>query len=217
MFCQDCGMEVASTYKMCPKCGGKQFAKGRPQKAREQPQPAPTFTPVEQTTVNGVQTEPAFFAVSKTKLVVMSIFTLGLYQIYWFYKNWQGVKQQDGSDIIPAVRAFFSVIFCYALFEKVRKRAAVSGIGRKPFQPGVQAAGWIFLSVVPNYLPSFLFIFGLFAVLFLLPVQHIINQVHAIESPGSAINDKFFGVNIAGIIVGGLFLLLVIIGTVAEM
>lgn len=31
MFCQSCGMEVASTYKMCPKCGGKQFgAKMRP-------------------------------------------------------------------------------------------------------------------------------------------------------------------------------------------
>lgn len=26
MFCQRCGMEVASSYKMCPKCGGKQFA-----------------------------------------------------------------------------------------------------------------------------------------------------------------------------------------------
>lgn len=25
MFCQDCGMEVASNYKMCPKCGGKGF------------------------------------------------------------------------------------------------------------------------------------------------------------------------------------------------
>jgi len=26
MFCQACGMEVASTYKFCPKCGGKDFS-----------------------------------------------------------------------------------------------------------------------------------------------------------------------------------------------
>lgn len=25
MFCQECGMEVASTYKICPKCGGRKF------------------------------------------------------------------------------------------------------------------------------------------------------------------------------------------------
>lgn len=25
MFCSNCGMEVASSYKMCPKCGGKNF------------------------------------------------------------------------------------------------------------------------------------------------------------------------------------------------
>lgn len=25
MFCQGCGMEAASTYKICPKCGGRRF------------------------------------------------------------------------------------------------------------------------------------------------------------------------------------------------
>lgn len=26
MFCQNCGMEVASTYKLCPTCGGRAFS-----------------------------------------------------------------------------------------------------------------------------------------------------------------------------------------------
>ena len=40
MFCQNCGMEVASTYKMCTKCGEKQFVKVRRQQATtSQPEP----------------------------------------------------------------------------------------------------------------------------------------------------------------------------------
>ena len=216
MFCQDCGMEVASTYKMCPKCGGKQFAKGVPQ-LKEQPQPKPPFTPTPvQESASPGQAGPAFFAVSKAKLVVMSVFTWGLYQIYWFYKNWQAVEQQEGSGIMPVARAFFSVFFCYALFEKMRTQASAIGVSGNLFKPGVQAAGWIILTIVPNQLPSILFVLGLFAVLFLLPVQHTINQIHAIESQGVAINDKFSGGNIAGIIIGGILLLLAIVGLMAE-
>ena len=44
MFCQSCGMEVASTYKMCPKCGGKQF--GAEMRPDDCTQPIPT-TPTE--------------------------------------------------------------------------------------------------------------------------------------------------------------------------
>lgn len=45
MFCQSCGIEVASTYKICPKCGGKQFGAGMRQGVSSQPISTPTPPP----------------------------------------------------------------------------------------------------------------------------------------------------------------------------
>jgi len=40
-----------------------------------------------------------FFTTSTLKFVVMSICTFGLYELYWFYKNWVQVKARDGTSI----------------------------------------------------------------------------------------------------------------------
>ena len=53
-----------------------------------------------------VQTQ--FFAVSVTKLVVLSFCTLGVYPIYWFYINWKIIKEQEQVHILPFWRAIFS-------------------------------------------------------------------------------------------------------------
>src|SRR5258708_1698326 len=45
--------------------------------------------------------EPLFFSVSLLKLLVMSTVTLGLYDLYWFYKNWTFVKERTARDISP--------------------------------------------------------------------------------------------------------------------
>jgi hypothetical protein len=54
---------------------------------------------------------PIYFPVSITKLVVMSLFTCGLYQILWFYKNWRLIKNREHSDIMPVWRSIFPVFF----------------------------------------------------------------------------------------------------------
>ena len=54
------------------------------------------------------QGQPAFFAVSPLKLIVMSTATLGIYELYWFYKNWKLIKQRTESNIMPFWRAFLA-------------------------------------------------------------------------------------------------------------
>lgn len=44
---------------------------------------------------------PGYFAVSATKFIVMSACTLGLYEVFWFYKNWQRVKEKTGAQMMP--------------------------------------------------------------------------------------------------------------------
>ena len=50
-------------------------------------------------TITDERFQPRYYPVSTTKLVVLSILTGGLYEIYWFYKNWKWIKQRDGSSI----------------------------------------------------------------------------------------------------------------------
>ena len=45
---------------------------------------------------------PVFFAVSILKFIVLSIFSLGVYDIYWFYKNWKLARAREDSDILPS-------------------------------------------------------------------------------------------------------------------
>lgn len=152
---------------------------------------------------------PMFFPVSLTKLLVLSICTLGLYEIYWFYKNWQLVKRRETSDIVPALRALFTVLFCYSLFRRVGEESEKNGISSISFGP--LAVGWIVTTVLwrlpdPYWLVSFL------AVLFMLPVQYAANVINSRVAPGHDPNRRFSGWNIAATIVGGLFLFLAVIG-----
>jgi hypothetical protein len=53
-----------------------------------------------------------FFPVSLFKLTVMSLFTLGLYEIYWFYRNWQLIKAMNPSEF--CLSRVLSLLFYFA-------------------------------------------------------------------------------------------------------
>jgi hypothetical protein len=64
--------------------------------------------------------QPSCFPVSLMKLTVMSIVTLGLYELYWFYKNWTLIKERGKLEIAPFWRAFFAYFFCYQCFSPLQ-------------------------------------------------------------------------------------------------
>lgn len=153
---------------------------------------------------------PAFFPVSLTKLVLLSICTLGLYEIYWFYKNWGYVEQREKSDIRPAARSIFAVFFCYALFRKVADHA-VETTGTK-ISAGLLATGWIITTLLWR-LPDPYWLVCFSAVFFMVPVQSSINSINAKLAPEHDRNTRFSAWNIAGLVVGGLLFILGVIGT----
>jgi len=65
--------------------------------------------------------EPVFFAVGVPKLLVMCVFTLGLYGFYWFFRNWQLVCRRTGREAFwgPLLRTIATVFFCYPLFKRI--------------------------------------------------------------------------------------------------
>ena len=164
--------------------------------------------------------EPIFFPVSRTKLIVLLILTLTMYQLVWFYKNWALVRRR-GESVWPLPRTLFGVLFCYSLFERVRVRGAPLGVR---LDAGLLAAGFILFSVVGNLIDRFAGIADsvaasgigalllYVAVFFLVPVQSAINTINRAEVPDHDPNDRFTALNWVWIVLGGLFIGLVALG-----
>jgi len=76
-----------------------------------------------------------FFYISTKRLVVLSILTLGLYNIYWFYKNFEAIRKSQESGfssgwgvLASLLKAIFSIFFCYGLFKKIYENARDAGL-----------------------------------------------------------------------------------------
>jgi len=132
---------------------------------------------------------PLYFPVSMTKFLVLSLCTFGIYQFYWFHANWKIIKRREGSNISPFWRTFFVFVFCYALFDRIRKSAASLNIA-SGFHPGLLTAVWIGVSLAAN-LPAPYMLIGLFQVGALVPLQRAVIAINAKAAPGIDPNRRF--------------------------
>lgn len=151
---------------------------------------------------------PMYFPVSLTKLVVMSFCTFGLYEIYWFYKNWSLINQREDKNIMPVLRTFFAGIFCYSLFTRIQETAEEQELPIS-LASGFLASGWIIFTLLwrlpdPYWLVTFL------AVFFLLPVQSAVNEINRSTTPQHNSNSRFTRWNIATAVAG---IILFVLGT----
>ena len=80
-----------------------------------------------------MSTSVPFFSVSIKKLIIMSVFTSGIYDIYWSYKHWRCMKEyaqkqhQDlnriNGKIYPRLFSIFSPITIIGLTRRINKQA----------------------------------------------------------------------------------------------
>lgn len=159
----------------------------------------------------GKNVAPMFFPVSIAKLIILSLCTLGLYQVFWFYKNWCLVREREGIDIRPFWRAFFGVFFCYAMFTKIRDQQ--SRVHDSPPLPaGALAAGWIVTNLLWR-LPDPYWLVCFAAVFFIVPVQSAASQINAAVAPAHDQNARFSAWNWVAVVIGGAVFLLDLIGS----
>ena len=110
-----------------------------------------------------VRTEPltrygGFVAPHPAKLLLMSVASLGLYQMYWLYENWRAMDQAKYKHVIPWLRTLFYPLFTYSNFQWIETRAAEDGIGAA-LKPGILFLlffGLTFISLDPWDLSSLL-------------------------------------------------------------
>lgn len=77
--------------------------------------------------------EKEFYVVSSRKFIILYLGTVGLYDLYWFYRQWSANKAFNKSSIWPVIRALFSFIFVVPLFWKVNSSLKRQALGAMPY------------------------------------------------------------------------------------
>lgn len=70
-----------------------------------------------------------FFPVATRKLIVLSICTFSIYELYWFYQNWKRIRAYAPHETFsPFWRAFFGVIWAIPLLQRMEEQAGAVGV-----------------------------------------------------------------------------------------
>jgi hypothetical protein len=160
-----------------------------------------------------VQQSPAsgFFAVGLVKLALMSVATVNLYGLYWFYQQWKAASRVSGDKLNAPVRAFFAGLTSYFLFKRIEGFGAQHGV-QLLLGPGQLGLYYFLLGALcrlpdPYWLIPYFFLF-----LPLLPVQSAVNRINQELAPGSYRNGGLSGWNIFAVALGVLLWSLMLAG-----
>lgn len=144
--------------------------------------------------------EAPYLPVSRRKLIVMSATTLSMYQIYWFYRNWQRMNARNGSGGSPFWRAMAAPLTAHGLFADVRTDA----------QSRFVTVGWSSAGLAVIYFGLTLCCFldypwwtiALGSVFALIPVHATMEAVNAKVAPDAPRDDDFSAMDVVVIIAG---------------
>jgi len=103
-------------------------------------------TPQSEVGLEEVAEEGEYYVVSTLKFTMLYISTLGIYALYWFYRNWKLHKIKQGLDIWPIPRAIFAIFFIHSLFNNVNSKLKDSGSDFS-WKSGIMATLFIVLSI----------------------------------------------------------------------
>lgn len=165
-----------------------------------------------------------FYVVSKMKMILLFIFTAGIYQLYWFYRNWRLHKMASGEKIWPVARAIFAIFFVHSLFRMASASRDRQSPGLPAWNHGPLATIIVILLILSHILDRLASksvgspVTDLLGMLILLPVvacfasaQERINE--ACRDPRGESNSKLTVANYVWMVLGVLIWGLALYGT----
>ena len=168
-------------------------------------------------------TSRSFYVVSRKKLLVLYLSTLGLYAIYWFYANWQRFRtNSDQKNLWPIPRAIFYIFFTHSLFNWIDSRLKMQNIEFN-WAPKILATVFVIITIASNLIDRMAYQqygspYTDFASLALLPItlavlmkaQKAINLGQG--DPDGDTNSRFTVYNYLWILLGIILWLLILFG-----
>ena len=169
------------------------------------------YAPPKATVADPPTIEEAYFSVGALKLALMSLTTFGLYELYWFYRNWRFIRWREKSHISPFWRAFFGVLWTFSLGNRFRDDAKAQNIS---VTLPVVALGILYLILsLTSSLPDPYWLLSLLSFLPLLPFDYAARRLTGNGQLVEPTAGRYSGWNIAWLAIGSLFLVLIFAGT----
>lgn len=154
---------------------------------------------------------PYFFTASPAKLILMSVCTMGFYELYWFYKNWVLCAGRSEKKIRPIWRAVFAPIWVFSLFKIIKGEAEEYKVPQD-FRPTLLGIVYIVLSCLMN-LPDPYWLLSYLTVVPIVLANNMASAVNERIVPGFVENDRFSLKNWLALGLGGIVFVLILIGT----
>lgn len=192
MYCKKCGKKNPEGSKFCQHCGVKFNEPISVSKDKAEFSPSDEYIDVNH--------PPYPYVISIWKLVIMCLATFGLYEIYWFYRQWKSFNTDSNlkhGSFTLWIYSLFAPLSSYSLFKHISSNVKEINNGK-----GLEAGG---LAVVYFFLTRFWLGF-----LPLIPVQNKIN-LYWEKKYGNKLVKSNFGVwNWIVVVVVALILIFVI-------
>ena len=144
---------------------------------------ADPYAPPESGLVEPHQIESPYYAVSVFRFVTLSLATLGLFELYWFYQNWRRERVRTGERLSPFWRAFFAPLWAFSCFTRLRQAADTANTP-STVSPGLLGVSYLILSMVWR-LPDPFWLVSILTFLPLLPANLTAARLNRALAPGS--------------------------------
>lgn len=181
-LCAKCGTKIKLDQKFCGNCGAR-VGEGTPEEQKKDLPKELEMMGFYERKREKLKKDVEFFCIPFSKLMVLTVATLGIYMAYWLYRNWKAEHERD-EDISPFWRTMFAFIFNYSLFKRILASAEKRGY-KTEYSAGLLYSFQIIGFVLDRSATSSLLLIIGFA-LYLLPV-YITQQ--AIEFNNAKINS----------------------------
>ncbi len=145
------------------------------------------------------------------RFVLMSVLTLGTYQVYWTYMNWRQIKRTDQSDIWPIPRTIFGGVTYFQLLNDINLYTAIRARDAAPLGSWIAVA---YLVASAAYrLPGSISLLGAVNTLFLVPA---VERVWALAPEVARSKAGWATRHTVLSAIGGVFVGLVIVGLLSK-
>lgn len=151
-----------------------------------------------------------FFTASTLKFFLMSFFTFGIYDIYWFYKNWKAIGKRSRRDITAFWRAIFAVIFAFECFREIG-RASSGGAKTRDALAVALGIAYLVFNVLARFPAPYWFI-SLASFAPVLVANGWAQEANASIDAEAPENSRLSAWNWAALVAGFLFMALATIG-----
>lgn len=168
-----------------------------------------------------------YYVVSSRKFWLLFLGTLGIYQLYWFYRHWSYYRARSGESVWPVARAIFAIFFTHDLFRHFYADAQAKGNSHE-WKPNSTATQFVILSILENVfsklsgwdkgvpLTSILSLVALGLVGVTLARAQFVANLASGDAKGAS-NARLSGLNYLWLVLGGVIWLFALIGIFFEL